>query len=151
LARNRQSADSGLGIDHAAGGSNRNRDCPGRHAVSGYVSRFLFRAGFLTPKPLPVATTYPAPSYNCHSNGAHGLAFGAHLELARIWRSPNKSLHNLAVVVRLIFLFQLALGVFNVVLLAPMWLQIVHLLTADVLWVTLVLLATKWLSTQGAR
>jgi heme a synthase len=71
--------------------------------------------------------------------------------LARIWRSPNKSLHNLAVVVGLIFLFQLALGVFNVVLLAPMWLQIAHLLTADVLWVTLVLLVTKWLSTQGAR
>ncbi len=71
--------------------------------------------------------------------------------LARIWRSPNKSLHNLAVVVGLIFLFQLALGVFNVVLLAPMWLQIAHLLTADVLWVTLVLLVTKWLATQGAR
>ena len=71
--------------------------------------------------------------------------------VARIRRSGNKSLRNLAVVVSLIFLFQLALGLLNVALLAPMWLQIVHLLTADVLWTTLVLLATKWLSTQGAR
>jgi heme A synthase len=71
--------------------------------------------------------------------------------LARIWRSANKSLYRLAVVVSLVFLFQLALGALNVVLLAPMWLQIMHLLTADVLWITLVLLATKWLSTQGAR
>lgn len=70
--------------------------------------------------------------------------------LAGIWRSQNKSLRSLAVVASLIFLFQLALGVFNVVLLAPMWLQIIHLLTADVLWITLVLLATTWLSTQGA-
>ncbi len=71
--------------------------------------------------------------------------------LARIWRSANRSLQNLALVVSLIFLFQLALGVLNVILLAPMWLQITHLLTADVLWTTLVLLATKWLSTQGAH
>jgi heme a synthase len=65
---------------------------------------------------------------------------------AAIWRSANKSLRSLAVVVSIIFFFQLALGVLNVVLLAPMWLQIMHLLTADVLWITLVLLATKWLS-----
>jgi len=71
--------------------------------------------------------------------------------LARIWRSANRSLQNLALVVSLIFLFQLALGALNVVLLAPMWLQIIHLFTADVLWTTLVLLATKWLSTQGAH
>jgi heme A synthase len=63
--------------------------------------------------------------------------------LAGIWRSQNKSLRSLAMVTSLIFLFQLALGVFNVVLLAPMWLQIIHLLTADVLWITLVLLATS--------
>jgi heme a synthase len=70
---------------------------------------------------------------------------------AAIWRSANKSLRNLAVVASLVFLFQLALGVLNVVLLAPMWLQIMHLLTADVLWITLVLLATEWLSAQAAR
>jgi cytochrome c oxidase assembly protein subunit 15 len=71
--------------------------------------------------------------------------------LAGIWRSADKSLRSLAAVVGLVFLFQLALGVLNVVLLAPMWLQILHLLTADILWITLVLLATKWLSAHGAN
>jgi heme a synthase len=70
---------------------------------------------------------------------------------AAIWRSANKSLQSLAAVASLVFLFQLTLGILNVVLLAPMWLQLLHLLTADVLWITLVLLATEWLSTQVAR
>jgi len=66
---------------------------------------------------------------------------------AAIWRSANNSLRNLALVASLIFLVQLMLGVLNVVLLAPMWLQLTHLLTADILWITIVLLATEWLST----
>jgi heme a synthase len=63
-----------------------------------------------------------------------------------VWKSANKSLQPYAVVGILIFLFQLALGALNIVLLTPLWLQMMHLLTADVLWVVLVLLATKWLS-----
>jgi cytochrome c oxidase assembly protein subunit 15 len=43
-------------------------------------------------------------------------------------------------------LLQLALGLLNVVLLAPVWLQIVHLLLADVLWIAFVLLAVRALS-----
>jgi len=43
-------------------------------------------------------------------------------------------------------LLQLAIGLLNVVLLAPVWLQIVHLLAADVLWVAFVLLAVRALS-----
>ena len=43
-------------------------------------------------------------------------------------------------------LLQLAIGLLNVVLLAPVWLQIVHLLLADVLWITFVLLAVRALS-----
>jgi heme A synthase len=70
--------------------------------------------------------------------------------LASTWRSANKSLQRLAIVVSLIFLLQLTLGVLNIVLLAPIWLQMLHLLTADVLWTTLVLLAAKSLSSQGA-
>jgi heme A synthase len=41
---------------------------------------------------------------------------------------------------------QLALGLLNVVLLAPVWLQIVHLLAADALWIAFVLLAVRALS-----
>ena len=43
-------------------------------------------------------------------------------------------------------LLQLAVGLLNVVLLAPVWLQIVHLLLADVLWIAFVLLAVRALS-----
>jgi heme A synthase len=41
---------------------------------------------------------------------------------------------------------QLAVGLLNVVLLAPVWLQIVHLLLADALWIAFVLLAVRALS-----
>jgi heme A synthase len=43
-------------------------------------------------------------------------------------------------------LAQLAVGLLNVVLLAPVWLQIVHLLLADVLWIAFVLLAVRALT-----
>jgi heme A synthase len=43
-------------------------------------------------------------------------------------------------------LLQLALGVLNVALLAPVWLQIVHLLAADALWIAFVLLSVRALS-----
>lgn len=45
-----------------------------------------------------------------------------------------------------LFSAQLALGVANVYLLAPAWLQITHLLVADLVWVTLVLFAAAALS-----
>ena len=41
---------------------------------------------------------------------------------------------------------QLAAGFLNVALLAPVWMQIVHLLLADVLWIAFVLLAVRALS-----
>jgi heme A synthase len=41
---------------------------------------------------------------------------------------------------------QLALGLLNVALLAPIWLQIVHLLGADLLWIAFVLMAVRALS-----
>jgi len=44
---------------------------------------------------------------------------------------------------------QLALGVVNVLLAAPVWMQLVHLLVADVLWMSLVVLASDVLT--GAR
>lgn len=43
-------------------------------------------------------------------------------------------------------LVQLAAGLLNVALLAPVWMQIVHLLLADLLWIAFVLLAARALS-----
>ncbi len=48
--------------------------------------------------------------------------------------------------VQAIFLAQLAVGAVNVLLLAPVWLQLVHLLVADLLWVAFVLLSARVLA-----
>jgi heme A synthase len=44
------------------------------------------------------------------------------------------------------YFVQLGLGLLNITLLAPTWLQLVHLLSADVLWVVLVIAATDVLA-----
>ena len=49
----------------------------------------------------------------------------------------------LAVWVLSLLTLQIALGVADVALLAPLWLQITHLLGADLLWIALVLLAAR--------
>jgi len=41
---------------------------------------------------------------------------------------------------------QIALGGLNTVLLAPVWLQLLHLLVADLMWIALVLLAATILA-----
>jgi cytochrome c oxidase assembly protein subunit 15 len=46
---------------------------------------------------------------------------------------------------------QTVLGAVNVLLLAPVWLQIVHLLVADLLWIALVLLAAAALTGRAAQ
>jgi heme A synthase len=46
---------------------------------------------------------------------------------------------------------QLAVGATNVLLLAPAWLQLVHLLLADALWIALVLLGSRLADAQAAR
>lgn len=46
---------------------------------------------------------------------------------------------------------QLGAGLLNVVLLAPIWLQLVHLLLADLLWLALVLLTASALARQEAE
>jgi heme a synthase len=59
----------------------------------------------------------------------------------RAVRRPSE--HRLAVGVVLLLVLQCGLGVADVVLLAPLWLQICHLLGADVLWITLVVLTAR--------
>jgi heme A synthase len=46
-------------------------------------------------------------------------------------------------------ILQVLLGFVNVWLLAPVWLQITHLLVADLLWIALVLLAASALAARG--
>lgn len=50
---------------------------------------------------------------------------------------------KLAIGVLVLALTQLTAGAINVLLLAPVWMQITHLLLADLVWITLVLLAVE--------
>src|ERR1700722_16178152 len=56
---------------------------------------------------------------------------------------PRPAERGLAVGVLLLLALQCGLGVADVALLAPLWLQITHLLVADLLWITLVVLAAR--------
>ena len=58
----------------------------------------------------------------------------------------RRAVHTL----RALVVVQWVAGFVNVVLLAPVWMQLVHLLVADLLWITLVLLAATTLAEQQA-
>ncbi len=65
------------------------------------------------------------------------------LYLARhFWQQgQDATTRRLSVFLILITLVQLGAGTLNVILLAPVWMQVIHLLIADLLWVSYVLLA----------
>jgi len=58
-----------------------------------------------------------------------------------IWRSSTgrNRFSRSAIVLIILFFVQVGVGITNVLFLAPVWLQIVHLFIADVLWILLVL------------
>ncbi len=58
--------------------------------------------------------------------------------------SAPRAQRSLAVAVLVLLAAQYILGTANVLLLAPLWIQITHLLLADLLWIALVLLATRF-------
>lgn len=49
-----------------------------------------------------------------------------------------------------LYLAQLMLGVINVILLAPVWMQLVHLLVSDLIWITLILTTELFFSARVA-
>lgn len=53
----------------------------------------------------------------------------------------SATIHRFAWTLQRLFGLQLLAGLVNVLLLAPVWMQILHLLLADIVWITLVLLA----------
>jgi heme A synthase len=70
-----------------------------------------------------------------------GVLLLALATLAPIVR-PSKPVQRFARALSLAYFVQLGLGALNIMMLAPTWLQLLHLLSADVVWVLLVLLAT---------
>jgi heme A synthase len=59
---------------------------------------------------------------------------------AAVSHAPTRRLAGLLLALLAI---QIGLGAFDVLLLAPLWLQVLHLLAADLVWITLVLLARE--------
>jgi len=54
-------------------------------------------------------------------------------------KSKNEKLNTYSRYLAGLFLIQLFVGVINVILLAPIWMQLVHLLLADIVWIIFVL------------
>jgi heme A synthase len=63
---------------------------------------------------------------------------------------PSQATSRLARVLAALFVAQLGLGGLNVLLLAPIWMQLAHLLLADLVWITLVLLTAAALAQPQA-
>lgn len=71
--------------------------------------------------------------------GSYLLALAARLAM----REGFEALRGTATALAALVLVQLSLGLVNLLLLAPIALQLVHLLVADLLWMTLVVLRTR--------
>lgn len=67
------------------------------------------------------------------------------LVVTRVLRSQDTSptVDRLGRILSIVIVVQLAAGFVNVLLLAPVWMQIVHLLLADLVWISLVLLSAS--------
>ncbi len=59
---------------------------------------------------------------------------------------PGETTHRLARALIIVVAIQLVAGFVNVILLAPVWMQIVHLLLADVMWIAAILLGATALT-----
>lgn len=64
---------------------------------------------------------------------------------------PRPLAAQIALAVIVLALAQLGAGAINITLLAPVWMQLVHLLLADLLWLSLVLLAVETPARQAIR
>ena len=71
--------------------------------------------------------------------------------VSRALASPSRLLRRLAIATAVLLLSQIAIGFVDVLLLAPTWMQIFHLLGADLFWISLVLLTSRVVLATGQR
>jgi heme A synthase len=65
------------------------------------------------------------------------------------YRLRNSAYERLVNIMFALIILQVTMGFINVILLAPIWMQILHLLIADSLWIVLVILAGTILTSEG--
>ena len=86
---------------------------------------------------------HPPDACRRHRAGARALCASARARRRRDRRTARDVRRHRGLV-------QIAAGVLNVLLLAPVWMQMVHLLVADVLWISVVLLSAAALSAAAS-
>jgi heme A synthase len=74
------------------------------------------------------------------------LAAGLVLRLVQVRRPRSEAGAVLARWLTILVVTQLGAGVVNVLLLAPVWMQLVHLLLADAVWILFVLFGSETLA-----
>jgi heme A synthase len=85
-----------------------------------------------------------------HPVFAVAAALGLVVAGRRIAAGSGATAARFARALSLLAVLQIALGILNVFLLAPVWMQLLHLLVADALWMTLVLLGLAVLGAPAA-
>ncbi|MFN7015908.1 MAG: COX15/CtaA family protein [Fimbriimonadales bacterium] len=84
-----------------------------------------------------------------HPTLAVGIAFYMVIVLTRLMLDrPSPTAYRLGIGFNLLYVAQLGLGLLNVWLKAPIWMQLVHLLITDILWIMLVLFSATVLATR---
>jgi heme A synthase len=63
--------------------------------------------------------------------------------VAKSSSSRNPAVRRSAMLMFAMVFVQVALGMINIALLAPVWMQLLHLLFAELLWVSLVILSAR--------
>jgi heme A synthase len=66
------------------------------------------------------------------------------LSLLLVFTEINKIIRVFALTLLSLFSIQLAAGMVNLILLAPVWMQIIHLLLADLVWIALIILGCSY-------
>ena len=85
---------------------------------------------------------------------AIAVSVGIYLFFATAWVRKSVEgalLERLTNFLFVFYILQLALGIVNVALLAPIWIQIFHLLVTNLIWLTFVLLASEVLGRFSPR
>lgn len=82
------------------------------------------------------------------------VSVGVYLLLMGGWlihRRPSEKVKNMVQWTMIAYVAQLALGLLNIAIRAPIWLQLIHLAAADWLWITFILTAVTALSSGAAE
>ena len=83
---------------------------------------------------------------------AIAISVALYLVLVVIWLyslPQNSTAKRFSLLLVILLVIQLVAGVINVALLAPVWMQLVHLLLADLVWIALVLLTASALAANA--